>query len=220
MRVAALLRRAGHAVFTPTQTGLGERRHLLSRAITLETFIDDIGAVIEAEELSDVVLVGHSFGGISITGVVDRMPERVRRLVYLDSRILEHGQSMLDVDGPRSSAWRQLAEETSGGLSIPPVPATYFGVTDPADLAWIERRLTPHPLGTFTSALRLANPQVGNGRPCTYAACTDPIYPALNDCRDWARGRAGWGWAELATAHDAMITAPDLVARVIEEVAQ
>jgi pimeloyl-ACP methyl ester carboxylesterase len=217
-RVAALLRRAGHDVFTPTQTGLGERRHLLSKQITLDTFIDDVCGVIEAEELSDVVLVGHSFGGITITGVADRMPELIRHLVYLDSRIIEHGQSMIDVDGARSLAWRRIAEQTHGGISIPTPPATYFGVSDPADLAWIERRLTPHPLGTFTSKLRLANPVVGNGRPCTYVACTDPIYPPLEICRDWARGRPGWGWTEIATGHDAMVSAPDLVARLLAEV--
>lgn len=158
--------------------------------------------MIEAEELSDVVLVGHSFGGITITGVADRMPERIRHLIYLDSRILEHGQSMIDVDGARSLTWRQLAEETSGGITLPTPPVAYLGVPDPADLAWIERRLTPHPLGTFTSKLHLANPVVANGRPCTYVACTEPIYPPLEICRDWARGRPGWAWAEIATCHD------------------
>src|SRR5579875_3323603 len=82
-RVAAILRGRGHRVFTPTQTGLGERAHLLSRDITFDTFVQDVVGVFEAEELEDVVLVGHSFGGSSISGVVDRMPERVRRLVYL-----------------------------------------------------------------------------------------------------------------------------------------
>lgn len=206
-RVTRVLRAGGHTVFAPTQTGLGERRHLLSAGITLDTFIDDICGVLESEELSDAVLVGHSFGGISITGVVDRMRERVRHLVYLDSRILEAGQSMLDADPERSGVWRRTAEE-EGGLSIPPPPATYFGCTDPADVAWIDRRLTPHPLNTFTSPLNLASSVIGNGRPCTYVACTDPIYPWLEPCRSWARGRPGWGWAEIAAGHDAMISAP------------
>ncbi|MGI4952055.1 MAG: alpha/beta fold hydrolase [Janthinobacterium lividum] len=217
-RVAERLRAAGHAVLTPTQTGLGERRHLLSAAITLDTFVDDICGVLEAEEVQDAVLVGHSFGGISITGVADRMPERVRHLVYLDSRILEAGQSMQDVDAERSGTWRRMAE-ASGGLAIPPPPASYFDCPDPADAAWIARRLTPHPLGTFTTPLNLANPVLGNGRPCTYVACTDPVYPWLEASRQWARGREGWGWAEIAAGHDAMVSAPAELAELLVRIA-
>ncbi len=215
-RVARRLRARGHDVLTPTQTGLGERRHLLSGAITLDTFVEDVCAVLEAEELHDAVLVGHSFGGISITGAADRMPERVRRLVFLDSRILEAGQSMQDADPQRSGAWRRMAEE-EGAISIPPPPATYFDLPDPADVAWVERRMTPHPLGTFTSPLHLSDPRVGRGLPCTYVACTDPVYPWLEPCRRWARGRPGWSWAEVATGHDAMVSAPDALATLLLE---
>ncbi len=218
-RVAEILRASGHVVFTPTQTGLGERRHLLSPGITLDTFVDDICAVLDFEELQDAVLVGHSFGGISISGVADRMPERVRHLVYLDSRILEAGQSMLDADPERSGAWQRIAQE-SGGFSIRPPPATYFDCPDPADVAWIARRLTPHPLGTFTSPLNLANPVIGNGRPCTYVACMDPVYPWLEPCRTWARRRAGWGWAEVAAGHDAMVSAPAELAALLVRLAE
>src|SRR3712207_2174824 len=93
--VTERLRSQGRRVFTPSQTGLGERRHLLSRNITLDTFVEDIANVLEAEDLRDVILVGHSFGGISVTGVADRMPDRIRRLVYLDAVILQDGQSFL-----------------------------------------------------------------------------------------------------------------------------
>ena len=218
-RVARRLRAAGHDVFTPTQTGLGERRHLLSAAITLDTFVADICEVLEAEELQDAVLVGHSFGGITITGVADRMPDRVRHLVYLDSRILEAGQSMLDADPERSGTWTRLARE-GDGMSVAPPPASYFDCPDPADVAWIARRLTPHPLGTFTSPLNLRNATVGNGRPCTYVACTNPVYPWLEDCRQWARGRPGWNWAEVAAGHDAMVSAPAELAALLVRIAQ
>ena len=217
-RVARHLRADGHTVFTPTQTGLGERQHLLSRGITLDVFIEDICTVLQAEELEDVVLVGHSFGGISITGVADRMPERVRHLVYLDSRILQAGQSMLDVDPERSGAWKRMAEE-GGGLGIPPPPASYFDCPDPTDVAWIARHLTPHPLGTFTGPLNLANAAIGNGRPCTYIACTAPAYSSLELCRAWAKGRPGWGWAEIATGHDAMVSAPAELAALLVQLA-
>src|SRR3954452_9415811 len=94
--VAERLRAQGHRVFTPTQTGLGERKHLLSRDITIDTFVEDIVNMLEAEDLRDVVLVGHSFGGISITGAADRVPDRIRHLVYLDALIVQGGQSVFD----------------------------------------------------------------------------------------------------------------------------
>ena len=216
-RVAAILRRDGHDVFTPTQTGLGERRHLLSADIKLDTFVTDICEVLETEELTDVVLVGHSFGGISITGAADRMPERIRRLVYLDSRILENGQSMLDVDPQRSGAWTRAAE-AHGGLALSPPDPAYFGLTDPADLQWVQRRLTPHPLGTFTSALHLRHP-VGNGILCTYVPCVDPLYAPLQVCREWARGRPGWDEQPIATGHDAMVSAPEELAGILTRIA-
>ena len=213
-RVAPLLRARGHRVFTPTQTGLGERAHLLSRDITFETFVQDVVGVMEAEELDDVVLVGHSFGGSSISGVVDRMPERVRRLVYLDARILENGASPSD-DSALAAERRRLAE-ASGGLSVPVPPPSAFGVPDGPDADWVARRMTPHPYSVFHSSLRLEHP-VGNGRPCTYLCCTDPIYVPLEPSRRWAKGRPGWLWREIATGHDAMVTAPEILARMLEE---
>jgi pimeloyl-ACP methyl ester carboxylesterase len=122
-RVADGLRAAGHHVFTPTQTGLGERKHLLSKDVTLDTFTRDIANVIEAEELTNVVLVGHSFGGLAISGVADAMPERIRHLVYLDSLMVEGGKSPFDSLPPDVvAARRKAAEESSGGLSLPAPP--------------------------------------------------------------------------------------------------
>ena len=126
-RVADRLRAAGHQVFTPTQTVLGERKHLLSKDITLDTFTKDIVNVIEAEELSNVVLVGHSFGGLSISGVADAMPDRIRHLVYLDSLIVEGGKKPFDSLPPDVVAARlKAAEESSGGLSLPAPPPSAF----------------------------------------------------------------------------------------------
>ena len=130
-RVADRLHAAGHHVFTPTQTGLGERKHLLSKDITLDTFTRDIANVIEAEELTNVVLVGHSFGGLAISGVADAMPERIRHLVYLDSLMVEGGKSPFDSLPPDVvAARRKAAEESSGGLSLPAPPPSAFGVSD------------------------------------------------------------------------------------------
>jgi pimeloyl-ACP methyl ester carboxylesterase len=149
-------------VFTPTQTGLGERKHLLSKDITLGTFTTDIVNVIEAEELNGIVLVGHSFGGNAISGVADVMPERIRHLVYLDSLVVEGGKAPFDnLAAEVVAARRKAAEESSGGLSLPNPPPAVFGVLDPADAEWVRRRLTPHPISTYTSKLNIRGP-VGN----------------------------------------------------------
>jgi pimeloyl-ACP methyl ester carboxylesterase len=217
--VAARLRAAGHQVTTPTQTGLGERRHLMSAQITLDTFVADVVEHIEAEELTDVILVGHSFGGCGITGAADRIPGRLRHLVYLDAMVLEDGQSPWGRMPPALAAERQrgVREQGAGLVALPP-PVSAFGVPEDHPLAaWVRRRLTPHPAGTYAAPLRLANPP-GNGLPCTYIACTDPWYEPLAWARDWVRGRPGWTWQEIATGHDAMVTAPAALAGMLEAI--
>lgn len=214
-RVAPLLRAAGHQVFTPTQTGLGERAHLMSAAITLETFVDDIANVIAAEELSDVILVGHSFAGRSVCGVADRMPDRLRRLVFVDAALPEKGKSAMDLTLPELRAERlRLAQESSGGLSIPPPNAAAFGVTDAADAAWIERRLTPHPLATYMRPLALKH-AIGNGVPASYIRCTDPAFANTASSAAFARAQPGWTYLEIATGHDAMVSAPAELSRML-----
>jgi len=214
-RVADRLRGAGHRVFTPTLTGLGERKHLISKDITLDTFTMDIVNVIEMEEVTDIVLVGHSFGGSPISGVADTMPERVKHLVYLDSLIVEPGKSPFDSLPPDVVAARlKAAQETSGGVSLPSPPANAFGVSDPQDIEWLTRRLTPHPLGTYTSPLNIKGP-IGNNLPCTYLSCVDPAYPALNSSRDWAKTQKGFTYVELNSGHDAMVSAPDELTKML-----
>lgn len=216
--VAERLRGMGHRVFAPTLTGLGERRHLLSPGLTLDTAVEDVANVIEAEELRDVVLVGHSFGGAPVTGVADRMPERIRHLVYLDANIIENGQSFLDTLPPDvAEARRQAAREAGGGVpAIPPPLAAFpvFGIPEGPVADWLRRRLTPHPLAYYETPLRLGHP-VGNGRPCTYVSLTSPANPSQEPSRRWARGRPGWDWVELAQGHVAPATAPDEVARLL-----
>jgi pimeloyl-ACP methyl ester carboxylesterase len=216
--VADLLRAGGHTVFTPTQTGLGERAHLLSREITLDTFIEDIAQVLRFEQLEDVVLVGHSFGGIAISGVADRMPERLRHLVYLDSLLLQHAQTALSRVPPDVAAARlQAAQDSSGGLSLPAPPAAAFGLLRDEDQASVAPRLTPHPMATYTSPLHLKH-ELANGVPRTYIVCTQPLYAALASSRDLARA-LGWPLREIANGHDAMVSAPAELAALLTDIA-
>jgi pimeloyl-ACP methyl ester carboxylesterase len=214
-KVASILRGRGHSVFTPTQTGLGERSHLLSKSIDLDVFITDIANVLKWEDLNDVVLVGHSFGGNAVSGVADRMRDRIRSLVYLDAVVLENGQSVFsqlpkDVVEARTKA----AQETSGGLSIPAPPPSAFGITDAAQAQSVASRLTPHPFYTYVSPLKLEN-KVGNALPASYIVCTDPIYKVLETSRNWVKA-AGWKMVEIRAGHDAMVIAPERLAELLD----
>jgi pimeloyl-ACP methyl ester carboxylesterase len=213
--VASILRGRGHTVVTPTQTGLGERSHLLSKAIDLDVFVTDIANVMKYEDLNDVVLVGHSFAGNAISGVADMMPGRIRQLVYLDAVMLENGQSVFsqlpkDVVEARTKA----AQETSGGLSIPAPPPAAFGITDAAQTQFVQSRFTPHPFNTFTSPLKLSH-KVGNNLPATYIVCADPLYKPLEASRNWIKA-AGWKTLEIKCGHDAMVIAPDRLADLLD----
>ncbi len=209
----------GHSVSAPTQTGLGERRHLIAKDITLDTFIADVANHIETEELDQVILVGHSFGGVTITGVADKIPDRIRHLVYLDSTILQNGQTVFDVLPPDVvAARRKLAADQGNGIFLPAPAITAFGIPEGHRLAsWVKRRMTPHPINTFESPRTLQHP-VGHGRPCTYITCTDPIYAPLEGVRQWAKKQTGWNLREIGTAHDAMVTAPKELARMLADI--
>jgi pimeloyl-ACP methyl ester carboxylesterase len=212
-RVARLLRDAGHEVFTPTLTGFGERAHLLSADIGPDTLVQDLVGVLDSEELTDVVLVGHSFGALVALAVAERVPERLRRIVLLDGLVVDAGETPFAGLSPASAAARTAAAEASGGVAFPPPGGAAFGLADPEDIAWVDRRLTPHPLRTYAEPFPLHAP-LGGGRPVTYVACTGPAYPAIHSAHAIAR-REGWEFRELATGHDAMISAPEATAELL-----
>ena len=214
-RVAGPLRARGHRVTTPTQTGLGERAHLISDGITLETFTDDLVNHMLYEDLTDAVLVGHSFGGNALSGAAERVPDRIAELVYLDSTIVAPGERPFDMMAPEVVAdRRRLAAESSGGVSIPCPPASAFGVLGPDDARWLEARLTPHPISTMESVTPIQGPPGGN-LPKRYIVCTDPIYHALQMVRDRVASM-GWPVDEIATGHNAMVTAPDALVDLLD----
>lgn len=207
-RVAPLLQAQGHRVEVPTLAGVGERVAELSEAITLDTHIDDVVDLLYTRDLSDVVLVGHSYAGAVILGVADRVPERLRRLVFLDAVILESGQR-LGLPAGRDPRWP---------AAVPPPPASVFGIPDPADLAWVQRHLTPHPAGTFEPPLILQNP-LANGVPSTYIACNKPAAMAHAQAQRLVQVNPQSRIVALATGHDAMVTAPGPLADMLAQIA-
>ena len=218
-RVARILRAAGHEVYTPTLTGLGERSHLVSADVDLDLHVRDVVAVLHFEDLRDVVLVGHSYGGMVITGVADRAAERVGRLVYLDAANPVNHQSLVDVAGPVINAVRPYGQVVDGiELVLLPAPdaGLLYGVTDPADLAWMAERLTGHPWKCFEQPLRLTNEAALWTIPQYHIVCTSTIAtrdPALlQKARD--EGRL---W-DIDTGHDLMITEPAATADALLKV--
>lgn len=226
--VAARLRAEGAMVFTPTLTGLGARAHLRTPTPTLSTHVADVAGLIETEELERVILVGHSYGGMVVTGVADRLKPLLAHVVYLDAALPGDGQSMISqrpgvTQAERDASLAQLKGLAPDGEWMAPPPAAVFGVPAGPQAAWVQRRLTPHPLSSWTEPLALgAGGSEGLAR--TYVLCTDPILPNTAFPAHAARiraGEAGTGWrsVDLPTGHDAMITAPQAVAKIIAQAA-
>jgi pimeloyl-ACP methyl ester carboxylesterase len=218
-RVRDRLTAAGHRVLTPTLTGLGERKHLMSREINLETHIADVVNLLEAEELGDVVLVGHSYAGAVTPGVVDRAPERMRQLILLDALMLEFGEAAIDLTPPDVAATRRAQVEREGqGYMMPAPSAAVFGVSAPEDIAWVARRLTPHPFATYTQKLERRGAGLGN-LPRAYIDCIAPPLVTITGSRARVRTKKEWQVRELATGHDAMVTAPRELAEMLASLA-
>ncbi len=225
--VRALLEAGGHRVFSPTLSGLAERANELSPGIGLETHIEDVLEVIAANDLSDVVVCGHSYGGMVITGVADRMKHRIAHIVYLDAALPLHGETMLSYGEPRpgaaiesgQAAMRAMAPDGVGMAVLPP---SAFGIGQSHPLhEWVANRLTPHPLKTWLDRVSLVN-DGSDGLHRTYVLCTDPVMPHTQFA--WVAAQAKddptWHYAELATGHDAMITDPVGVAEVLAHAAR
>jgi pimeloyl-ACP methyl ester carboxylesterase len=210
-RVTPLLRRAGHDAHVLTLTGLGERAHLLSKDIRLETHVCDVVNAIVCEELAGVVLVGHSYGGSVITGAADRLerdhPGVLQQLVYVDGTAPRPGDSWSSAHAPEVIAARVDAAMKTGGVGMPVPDAAVFGVTDVADREWLTRRMTPHPFGIYRDPLHFDEARVAR-LPRTFIDCIDPPFPNIANMRLRVRSEPGWHVIELKTGHDAMVTAP------------
>jgi pimeloyl-ACP methyl ester carboxylesterase len=219
--VAGILRSSGHSVHTPTMTGVGERAHLISPDVDLDVHIRDIANVFLYEDLRDVILVGHSYGGMVITGTADRVADRVAALVYLDAANPVNGQSLVDVAGPVIEMTRPLGEVVNGTeLVLLPAPGAgaFYGVTDPDTLAWMDERLTGHPWKSFEQPLDLTDEEALWAIPQYHVVCTSTLATRDPDLMDPARAE-GRLW-DIDTGHDLMITEPQQVADALLEIAQ
>lgn len=217
--VARQLRALGHEVHAPSLTGLADRAHLLSPLVNLDTHIEDIARLIGFEDLDDVILAGHSYGGMVITGVADRLAERLRRLVYLDASIPENGESVASVS-PGLSAFAGVRDVDGVALGLWPeaVAGPLYGLTDPALREWALERLTPHPWATMEQPLHLANPDAVAALPRAILNCTQTL--ARRDPAVRGRWLAGDIVREIDTGHDLMLTQPDAVAAFLHDVAE
>ena len=205
--ISEILRYQRYSVSTPTLTGLGEKKHLLSSKITIETFIEDVVNHIVFENLNNIILVGHSFAGSVISGVADRLKDRIKKLIYFDAMILIDGQKPFDISPKEIVKQRiELAKKFGNNISIPAPSADAFGVFDIKKSLLLEEKLTPHPLSAFQSKLILKN-EVGNGIPLSYIYCTKPVYKSLESSRAVVR-KMKWPIFELNAGHDAMLTHP------------
>lgn len=214
-RVVPLLEAAGHPAFAVTCRGVGERAAELTPEIGLESYISDVTAAIEAADLAEVTLVGHSHGGWTIAGVVDRMPQRIARLIFLDANLVQPDTTPFSTLAPEVvAARRAAAAQSPRGLSMPAPSPRAFGIWNEADIAWVESQLTPQPVKTYEDALHLDHP-LGNGRPKTYVACVDPPFAGVAPAHLWAKAQPDWRYLEIATGHDAMVISPTLLASTL-----
>lgn len=207
------LRAAGHDARALPFRGVGERAAELSPACNNALYQSDTIAALEAENLRDVVLVGHSFGSLIAQLVADRVPERIAHLVIIDGGITQDSQSIFGRIPPEIAAKRRkLVQVVNGTEVLPFAPVGSLIIDDPQLAAWTHRQLTPHPLACYTRPITLHNP-AGNGRPMTYIACTKPRYPVSAGMHEKVQAMPHVRFRPIEAGHNCIISAPDLVAR-------
>jgi len=214
-RVRKILQGQGHDVFTPTLTGVADRSHLLSRSVNLDTHVEDVVNLIRWEELSDVVLCGHSCGGCVISGVADRIPDRIGALVYLDAFVLESGEHLLQlVHQSQRDRLIEGAKNTGDGWKVPPIPGEVFKVNS-KDLAWANRQCTVQPLACFEQPLKLGE-GIQKIENVTFILATGWDDTPFGKSYERAKAQ-GWRTVTMACGHDAMLDAPQELAKALTE---
>jgi pimeloyl-ACP methyl ester carboxylesterase len=214
-KVAKILRTAGHDVFTPTLSGVGERSHLRGMNINLDMHIQDIRNVFHWEDLQDVVLCGHSYGGMVITGVADAIPEKIAALVYLDAFVPEDGETTMDMLPPARRDTILKGVAALDGTDAPSPDVAMFNINE-VDLEWVRGKVTAHPFASVVQAIRLTGAHAGVGKHVYVLA---EGRPGTARFYEKFRNDPAWEVHILKGGHDLMIDAPEAVARVLLDTA-
>jgi pimeloyl-ACP methyl ester carboxylesterase len=216
-RVLAPLRARGHAVHAVTLAGCGERRHALRRDITLQDHIADVCGLVEAEELHGVVLVGHSYGGLVVTGAADRLlaadPGAVRQVVYVDAMVPLPGECWSSRHSDEVRAQRSAAARASGLNVLPPPDPAGFGLSG-GDLDWLRRRQGPHPFNAYLEPLHFSAERLASV-PRAFIDGTSPAYPTIAPIRERVRSTPGFAVVEMATGHYPQVQDPEAFVQVL-----
>lgn len=215
-KVLPPLWRSGHRAFAVSLTGVGERAHQLSPSIRLGTHISDVLAVVECEELEGAILVGHSYGGLLITAVADRVPKRIAHLVYVDAIVPRNGESWSSIHSEEIRAVRRAGIAQTGAMA--PLDAAAFGLSGD-DASWVQRRQRDHPGSVYEDTLQFDEGLLAR-LPRTYVDCNSPALASVALARQRARSEPGWNVTTLATGHDPMISAPTQLLAILESVAK
>jgi len=209
-----LMRAAGHRLITPSYTGLGERAHLATPSIDLESHIEDVLAVIQYEDLDDIVLLGHSYGGMVATGVADRARGRINQLIYLDAFVPDDGQSLFDLNESGRRALQDTAK-SGDGYRVPPMPTPPD--TSPADVKWLTARRVDMPVKCFETKLRLRGGALTLPRSYIYATRIAPA-DTFGRFAIRAKSEPGWRYHEIDASHSPNVTAPEALMALLQTI--
>jgi pimeloyl-ACP methyl ester carboxylesterase len=215
-KMRPLIKAAGHDFYSPTYTGLGDRAHLAGPEIDLSIHVQDVVATLEFEDLTDVTLIGHSYGGMVATGVADQARQRIARLVYLDAFAPRDGQSLFDLVGAKAEAnMRGGAAKDGEGWKLPlnPMPPD----TAPEDAAWAVPRRRPQPIKTFEQKLRLTSTDAPPPRHYIYALKAGPG-DVFRQFGDRAKTESGWTYHEIDASHNPHITCPGVLMALLSKI--
>ena len=215
-KMRPLFAASGHTFFSPTYTGLGERAHLAHSDIDLSTHVQDVVNILEFEDLKDVVLLGHSYGGMVATGVADKARSRIQRVVYIDAFVPRDGQSLFDLLGAKGEAnMRTGAAKDGEGWKLPlnPMPPD----TSPQDSAWAVPRRRPQPIKTFEQKIRLESKEPPPPRHYIYAKKNGPG-DVFRQFGERARSESGWKYYEIDASHNPHITCPEALMTLLTQI--
>ena len=215
-RVADLLEKKGHKVFVPTMTGLGACSHMMSKDINLTTHITDIANLIKWDDLSDIVLVGHSYGGFIISGVAEQVGDKIGSIVFLDAFYPDSGDSLASASS--QPVREAIAAATGRGeIGLKPVPAAVFRVNE-KDRAWVDSKCTPHPMGTLTDKIAHAGAREKIAKKTYVRAKGYPSVP-FDAALDKIKANSAWKTFEMTAGHDAMVDQPQELTDILLQVA-